>query len=512
MEVVAWCLAAASIAGVLVYAMISRGRARLEGEVIRLTTSLTRAMEDLQQATATATRQQLALEAAQASGSQAVSDLRVMTARADTLSQQLAELQARVAALTEETHQQVATIERLTASSAALKTERDGLNERLAEQKAWVEEQTRHFEQRVEISTQKLLEERSKAFSEVNRKELDSIVAPFKDQLKEFRERVDHIHSADARDRGQLHQQIQQLTSLNQTVSKAADDLTNALTISTKQTGDWGETILKRILEESGLQEGREYQLQCSIEGAEGEDRRPDAVISLPEGRHLVIDAKVSNKAWTQYCGSTDDDERADFLAAHLLSLRTHMKGLAARDYARSPDLNTVDFVLMFVPVEAALLTALAKDESLYGDAFRNKIVLVVPSTLMAVIKLVEGMWAFQKRKQSADKIAELGGKLYDKLTNFASSFLEIQSAIERTNKAFEKAKGQLADGKGNAITLALGMKKLGVTSGRGKVFPTVLLGPETDDTEDALDEGDGEQIAVDDDADSEVSGEVLTQ
>ena len=339
MEIFAWCLAAAAITGVLVYVLMSRGRGQLEHEVIRLqaeaaalnvkiadqdkslqalaadqrslnasflevsadrerlATSLTRAMEDLQQASATSTRQQQALEAAQASGSQAVSDLRVMTAKADTLAQQLVDLQARVAALTEETHQQVANIERLTASSAALRTERDGLNERLAEQKAWVEEQTRHFEQRVEISTQKLLEERSKAFSEVNRKELDSIVAPFKDQLKEFRERVDHIHSADARDRGQLHQQIQQLTSLNQTVSKAADDLTNALTISTKQTGDWGETILKRILEESGLQEGREYQLQVSIVGVEGEDRRPDAVISLPEGRQLVIDAKVSNKA-----------------------------------------------------------------------------------------------------------------------------------------------------------------------------------------------------------------------
>ena len=350
------------------------------------------------------------------------------------------------------------------------------LQQRIEEQKDWLEQQSAHFREQVLGAAMKLMEERGSAFTETNKKEVDAIIAPFKEQLAEFRRRVDHIYAADNHDRGELKAQIQQLTQLNNTISDQAQRLTNALTITTKATGNWGETILKRILEESGLREGREYQLQFSMSGSEGDLQQPDAVVFLPENRQLVIDSKVSNKAWTDYCHETQEERRAQRLADHLGSLRAHIKSLAGKDYAGSPQLTSVDFVLMFVPVEAALLTALASDNALYSDAFRSKVVLVCPSTLMAVVKLVEGMWTLQKRKESADEIAESGRKLYEKLSGFAGTFLEIGDSIQKTQEQFDKAKGQLSTGKGNAIGLAQKMLELGVSPKTGKSMPAALL------------------------------------
>jgi DNA recombination protein RmuC len=369
----------------------------------------------------------------------------------------------------------------LTGERERLKALLEAQVQRLEVQKTWLDEQMRFFEEKVGGATARLLEERGRAFTEVNRRELDTLVTPFKEQLTEFRQRIDTIYAAETGDRSRLHQQIEHLTTLNQTVSKAAEGLTQALTISSKATGDWGETILQRILEDSGLREGQGYSLQHSIRSADGERQQPDAVIFLPENRQVIVDAKVSNKAWKDYCDTTDDSLRAGALAAHLASLRAHIRGLAARDYTRSPDLTAVDFVLMFVPVEAALLTALSADESLYGEAYRAKIVLVSPSTLMAVIKLVEGLWVFQKRRESAEEIAEAGRKLYEKLTTFSQSFLEVGTSLAKAHAVFEKARDQLSTGRGSAIRLAQQLRELGVTPGPGKDIPPSLISPDQD-------------------------------
>jgi DNA recombination protein RmuC len=353
---------------------------------------------------------------------------------------------------------------------------------RFEEQKQWIGEQTQHFEARVLAAATKLMEERGRAFTEQNQKEVQSVVAPFREQLAEFRKRVDDIYAADTHERGALKTQIAQLTSMNLAMSAQAEKLARALTVTSKSTGDWGETILEKILEDSGLRKGHEYDLQVAIRGGDGERLIPDAVIHLPEARQLVVDSKVSNKAWTEYCSATEEPEREAKLREHLASLRTHIKSLSGKRYTDSPDLTTVDFVLMFVPVEAALLTAFVKDATLYADAYRSRIVLVTPSTLMAVVKLVEGIWTFQKRKESADEIAEAGRKLYEKLTNFAQSFVNVGRAIKQSGDAFEQAQGQLATGKGNAIRLAQQMLELGVTPAPGKQMPAQLLQPEVDD------------------------------
>jgi len=390
-------------------------------------------------------------------------------------------LQQRVEELLEERSRLAASVEH---AQAQLQAQHEASRGELQKQEQWIREQTQHFEKSVLASASKLMEESGRALTERNQKEVGAVVGPFKEQLAEFRKRVDHIYAAETEGRGTLKAQIEQLTLMNQAMSAQAQRLANALTVTSKSTGDWGETILEKILEESGLRKGHEYDLQVSISGRKGESLRPDAVINLPESRQLVVDSKVSNKAWTEYCGATEEVDKAAKLREHLGSLRAHIKDLSAKGYSDSPELSTVDFVLMFVPVEAALLTAFVKDPDLYADAYRARIVLVAPSTLMAVIKLVEGMWIFQKRKESADEIAEAGRKLYEKLTNFAQTFVSVGRAIEQSHEAYQQARGQLATGKGNAIKLAENLKQLGVTPSSGKQMPPQLLQSDPDEDE----------------------------
>jgi DNA recombination protein RmuC len=537
MDILVWCAAAALLAGVLVFAVTASGRKSLAAQLaaaqstvavtesrladlaanhatldeahrrvteahialsserVRLDTTLEKTAQDLQRESAVAAQLRVSLEEVRSAAARLDSECRVAKSTSESLATRVGQLDEALRAAADENRSQGQEIARLKAGMAALTTERDGLQARLTDQKTWIEEQTRAFEERITNVTGQLLEDKSQRFTELNRTQMDGVVAPFKEQLKEFRDRVDHIYSTDTTERGQLREQIVQLTNLNQAVSQQAQALTKALTISSKSTGDWGEMILEKILEASGLREGKEYKLQHTVEAEDESLQRPDAVIFLPEGRQLVIDAKVSNKAWTEYCSAPDEESREARLEDHLASIRAHIKELAARDYPSSPDLQTVDFVLMFVPVEAALLTALARDGALYTEAYKKKIVLVTASTLMAVIKLVEGTWAYQRRKESADKIAEAGRKLFEKLTVFADTFVEVGEAIEKAHGTFERAQGQLATGKGNAIRLAQKMLDLGVTPAAGKVMPKKLLA--LTDAEEGTDESDMPTLTV---------------
>lgn len=357
----------------------------------------------------------------------------------------------------------------------------------LAQQKDWVAQQMLLVESKVNDTTARLLEERGRSLQTQHKNELDTLMAPLRTQLSEFRTRVDAIHTSDTADRSRLQEQISQLTNLNRQVTDSANSLANALTITSKSTGNWGEVVLERILEQSGLRKDHEYKLQLSITGGEGNRQQPDAVLYLPDDRQVVIDSKVSNKAWRDYCDATDDTARDVAFKAHLLSLRQHIKGLEARNYTGSKDLNTVDFVLLFVPVEAALLTALSREPALYDDAWKSKIVLVTPTTLMAVVRLIQGMWVFEKRRKGSEEIAETGRKLYEKLATFGESFLEIGEQLKKSQTTYEKALGQLSTGPGNATRLASKMLTLGVTPATGKRLPPQLLGSD-DEGDDAND------------------------
>ncbi len=530
LELVAWILAAALASGVIVFvAMLSGRRALAEqlagarsaqavaesrladleqqhtalaeanrnlNESLRVTsgerearrTALDGALADLERERAMVTNLRASVESSGSRASQLEADHRVAKERADGLAAEAARLQSRLTSAEAANRDFTTRVAELGAEVSALKTERAGLQERLAQQQTWFEEQTRLFEAKIVNLTNRLFEEKSQKFTDVNKQEIDAVVAPFKAQLKEFRERVDAIHTTEARERGQLHEQIQRLTELNQQVSKQAEDLTNALTISSKATGDWGEMILQRILEDSGLRAGKEYVLQHTVEGDEEDRQRPDAVINLPDGKQVVVDSKVSNKAWKEYCAASDDETRDARLAEHLASVRAHVRELSSRNYQHSPDLTTIEFVLMFVPIEAAYLTALSRDESLFNEAWRAKVYIVSPGMLMASLKLIEGMWVYQRRKESADKIAEAGRKLYEKLSGFTETFVEVGDAIHRAHGVWEKAQGQLSTGRGNAIRLAEKMLKLGVTPAPGKAIPAKLveLAGEVDEEDDA--------------------------
>ena len=495
MTVALWLLGCSSVVflGLLLYLALRRNplqpqvdglRTReqtLVAEVAQLKTSLDHTEARRRDSIATAAEMEERSRALEKQRNSLEGDLRVARAEGDTLREVRDNLQRDLAALQGNVSESQQKLVKLTGENQGLSSRRETLEQQLLEQRKWVEDQTQRLEERVIAAAAKMMEERGKAFTELNKKEVLEVVAPFKAQLTDFRQRVDQIYDTENKERGELKQQILQLTSLNQSVSQEAQRLTNALTVTSKSTGNWGETILSRILEDSGLREGKEYRLQHSIAGQDGERLQPDAVIFLPGDRQLVVDSKVSNKAWTQYCAAESKEERKEYLKDHLLSLRAHVKGLSGKDYARSPDLSTVDFVLMFVPVEGALLTALAEDEALYTEAFQKKVILVTPSTLMAVVKLAEGLWTLQKRKESADEIAEAGRKLYEKLTNFADSFVDVGNAIEQSHRAYEKARGQLSNGRGNAISLAERMRDLGVSPGPGKEFPPELLPPPGD-------------------------------
>lgn len=376
----------------------------------------------------------------------------------------------------------------------AVTTEREQLRgqalaaqDQLAQQKGWVADQMQLVESKVTEATSKLVEERGRTLQAQHKVELDSLMGPLRTQLSDFRSRVDAIHTAETAERSKLHEQIVQLTNLNQQVTESANSLANALTISSKSTGTWGEMVLERILEQSGLRKDHEYKLQVSISADAGGRQQPDAVLYLPEDRQVVIDSKVSNKAWRDYCDASDDAARELAFKAHLLSLRQHIKGLEARNYTGSKDLNTVDFVLMFVPVEAALLSALTREPALYEDAWKSKIVLVTPTTLMAVVRLIQGMWVFEKRRKGSEEIAETGRKLYEKLVGFADSFVEIGDALKKSQLTYDKALGQLRTGPGNATKLAGKLLSLGVTPSTGKRLPSQVQ-PDDDEGDDAND------------------------
>lgn len=343
-----------------------------------------------------------------------------------------------------------------------------------ATQQQWIADQKQQLEERFTNLANQLLEEKTARFTATNAEKLEAIIAPFRTSLGEFRLRVDAVHTEETKARASLAEQIASLTQLNQQVSQDASNLTRALTVNVKATGNWGESILKGILERSGLRQGQEYELQVPVKGEEGEQRFLDALLHLPEERQVIIDSKVSNKAWTDYVNATTESAREEAFAAHLVSLRAHVKGLAGRNYPDVPELKTVDFVLMFVPVESALLEALAREPALYEEAYSRRVMLVTPTNLMVVVKLVESLWTVQKRKEFAEEIADAGAKLYDKLVGFAENFDKLGARIEALREGYEDSRKQLATGKGNAIGIAQGMIDRGVKA--RKKLPEGLL------------------------------------
>ncbi len=314
-----------------------------------------------------------------------------------------------------------------------------------------------------------IFREKSQRFKEENEASLGSLLNPLKERLGDFQQRVEALRDDGIKGREELRQQIGDLKELNQQLSSDASNLARALKGSSKTQGDWGEFVLEQMLENSGLRKDHEYRVQTSMTGAEGGRARPDVILNLPGGRHLVIDAKVSLVDYSAYCDchsegqGTDEGARTASLARHVGSVRGHIKELSARNYQSLYELQSMDFVVMFVPIEPAFMLAIARDGALWQEAWDKNVLLVSPSTLLFVIRTVAHLWRQEQQRSNVQEIVKRGGELYDKLAAFAKDLTEVGAKLGDAQKAYDGAYSKLARGKGNAIRQVEMLRALGV-------------------------------------------------
>lgn len=327
-----------------------------------------------------------------------------------------------------------------------------------------LEQAREQLKQEFQNLANKIFDEKSKRFSENNKENIGHLLNPLKDQLGEFKRRVEDVYDKEAKDRRALHEQITHLKQLNQQMSEDAINLTNALKGESKAQGNWGEVVLERALEESGLRKGHEFELQVSV-AQEGKRYQPDAIIRLPDGKDIIVDAKVSLTAYEQYCSTDDEQARERFLREHILSVRGHVKGLSDKAYETLESIRTLDFVLLFIPVEGAFLLALEQEPSIFKEAFDKNIMLVSPATLMVTLRTIHNIWRYEHQNQNAREIAKRGGELHDKFVGFVESVDDIGRNLDKTQQAFDTAHKRLVSGRGNLVNQVAMLQKLGANS-----------------------------------------------
>ncbi|GGG98888.1 DNA recombination protein RmuC [Silvibacterium dinghuense] len=382
-------------------------------------------------------------------------------------------LRTRVLSLEQELEREEESFERMRSE---LQQENTGLKARLAEIVAAKDSEAKAAEEklalltsaRAELSNQfealanNILDAKSKKFTEQNAENLGNLLRPLKDKFGEFQTKVESLEKDGLQGRTELKSQIAQLQSLNERLSKDAQSLVTALRGS-KTQGDWGEYVLESILEASGLRKGHEYRVQESFTREDHSRARLDVILDLPQGRHLVLDSKVSLNDYNDACNAADEAARDLSLAKHLVAVKAHIRELSGRNYQQLYGLNSLDFVIMFVPVEPAFLAAIGRDGKLWQEAWEKNVLLVSPSTLLFVLRTVAQLWRQEQQTRNVQEIVKRGAELYDKLAAFAKDLTDVGTHLDRARKSYEDAYGKLAQGKGNAIRQAEMLKALGV-------------------------------------------------
>ena len=308
----------------------------------------------------------------------------------------------------------------------------------------------------------RIMESNSSKFTEQNKVNIGEVLNPLREQLGDFKKKVEDVYERETRDRRSLHHEIVNLKSLNEQMSQDAINLTNALKGESKTRGDWGEVILERVLEVSGLVKGREYELQAGYSDGSGRLRYPDAVVHLPDKKDVVIDSKVSLLAYERYC-SSEGPQQEKALEEHLESIRNHVRGLESKEYDKLDGINSLDLVLMFVPIEPALMLAFQQDEHLFRNAFGKGIFLVSPSTLSLNLQIIHNLWRYEYQNQNSREIARRAGEMYDKFVGFVEAFEDIGNKLDKAQEAYDTACKRLRDGKGNLIGRAKAIRELGL-------------------------------------------------
>lgn len=354
-------------------------------------------------------------------------------------------------------------------SQALLKAEQENYEKLQRDSDEMREQLRREFEN----LANKILEDKTEKFTKLNQTNLNDILTPLKTKLAEFEQKVDSTYRSEAAERNSLRGEIKNLVELNQQLSKEATNLSRALKGDAKQQGNWGELILEKVLEYSGLRKGEEYKTQESFASENGR-QRPDVIVYLPDNKHLIIDSKVSLTAYDRCISAETDEERATALADHISSVRSHIKGLAEKSYQNINGLNQPDFVLLFMPIESSFGLAVQADNDLFSFAWEKKIVIVSPSTLLATLRTISSIWKQERQTRNALDIADRAGKMYDKFVGFMDDLVSVGKKMDDAKKGYEGAMNKLTTGSGNLVRQSEQLKEMGAKA--TKALPGPLL------------------------------------
>jgi len=385
-------------------------------------------------------------------------------ARAEQQVENLTAEKERIAVLLREEQQRLLESERSLESTRAYYQSQQ---EKLREQKADIETIKQQFNTEFQVIANKILEEKTQKFTETNSKSLDQILNPLKEKIKTFEEKVEKTYQHEAAERNSLKGVVQQLMEQSLRIKDEANSLTRALRGDSKKQGNWGEVILERVLERSGLVKDREYRLQAALTDEEGRRLQPDAIIDLPDEKHLVVDSKVSLLAYERWVNAETDDEREGYAKQHIQSIENHVKSLSAKNYHDLYQIHSPDFVLLFMPIESAFSMSITYKADLFSDAWDRKVVIVSPSTLLATLRTIASMWKQERQTRNVLEIAKEAGALYDKFVGFLQDLEKMGEYLTRAVRAHEDATRKLSTGPGNVVTKVEKLKKLGARANK---------------------------------------------
>ncbi len=351
----------------------------------------------------------------------------------------------------------------LTDQLARKESELRSIEQRLQENKAELENLQDQFKKEFENLANKIFEEKSKKFTEQNKIQIDDILKPLGEKIKDFEKRVNEVYSDETKERTGLKQQLVELLQKNQQLSKDAQNLTSALKGENKSAGNWGEYILQSILEKSGLRKDEQYRAQKSFTSEDGKIYQPDVIIDLPGNKSLVVDSKVSLVAYERFASAEGEEEKTLAIREHVASVRKHIKDLSEKNYQKIYQLNTLDFILLFMPIEPAFSAALQNDRELFNFAFDRNIVIVSPTTLLATLRTVDNFWKQELQNRNVLQIADEAAAMYEKFVGFTESMIDVGKRMDDSKKSYETAMNRLSTGSGNVVRRIENLKKLGL-------------------------------------------------
>lgn len=341
------------------------------------------------------------------------------------------------------------------------------LMEKLNTQKAEMEELQKKFTTEFENIATRILKNQSQEFTAANLKNIGDVLNPLKEKIGEFEKKVNEAYDKELRDKVSLREEVKKLYELNSKISEEANNLTKALKGDSKKQGNWGELVLDKIMERSGLTRGAEYETQYSTTSEDGKRIQPDVVVFLPDKKHIIIDSKVSLVAYENFVNANDENDKQQYLKEHINSIRNHIKGLSEKNYPSSKDLNSPDFVLLFIPIESSFGVAVQQDQQLFSYAWDSRIVIVTPSTLLATLKTISSIWKQENQTRNAMKIARESGLLFDKFVGFVNDLEKIGKGINQLHESYDEAMKKLNTGSGNLISKAESIRKLGIKNSK---------------------------------------------